>query len=87
MIDEYRSQIDVIDGELLLLLNRRAKLAAQLGTLKAAAGMPRRDKARECQVLARALLANQGPLDGRAITKLFVCIISESRRAQESHNS
>jgi len=82
MVDEYRSQIDVIDTQLLVLLNQRVTLAARLGALKAQAGMPRRDKERERGVLAKVLSANTGPLDHKGVTKIFECIITESRRAQ-----
>jgi chorismate mutase len=82
MVDEYRSQIDVIDTQLLVLLNQRVSLAARVGTLKAKAGMPRRDKERERNVLARVLRTNTGPLDQKGVTKIFECIIAESRRAQ-----
>jgi chorismate mutase / prephenate dehydratase len=61
MVDEYRSQIDVIDIQLLVLLNQRVSLAARVGALKAKAGLPRRDKERERSVLARVLRTNTGP--------------------------
>ena len=81
-IQDYRRQIDIIDDQLLNLLNERAKLAARVGVLKAAAGRPPRDKDREREVLARAIHTNGGPLDIKAVSNIFRCIINETRRAQ-----
>lgn len=81
-IQDYRKQIDIIDDQLLNLLNERAKLAARVGRLKAAAGRPPRDEGREREVLARAIHTNGGPLDIKAVSNIFRCIINETRRAQ-----
>jgi chorismate mutase len=81
-IEYWRTEIDEIDRELLRLLNRRARLAMKVGTLKRAAGLPYCDPERERVVLGRLQQANTGPLDQRAITKLFRRIINESRRVE-----
>lgn len=81
-IEYWRTEIDEIDRELLRLLNRRARLAMKVGTLKRAAGLPYCDPERERVVLGRLQQANTGPLDQRAITKLFRRIINESRRIE-----
>lgn len=82
MIQDYRTQIDLIDDQLLNLLNERAKLVAHIAALKAAAGIPLLDRSRERKILARVLQANSGPLDAKTTTKIFRCIINEIRRAQ-----
>jgi chorismate mutase len=81
-IEYWRTEIDEIDRELLRLLNRRARLAMKVGTLKRAAGLPFSDPERERVVLRRLQQANTGPLDQRAINKLFRRIIGESRRVE-----
>lgn len=81
-IDYWRSEIDEIDRELLRLLNRRARLAMKVGSLKRAAGLPCCDPERERAVLGDLERANAGPLYGRAITKIFRRIIRESRNME-----
>jgi chorismate mutase len=84
-IDEWRTEIDEIDRELLRLLNRRARAAIHIGALKRAAGLPICDPDRERQVLAQMQHANEGPLDEPAVAKLFRRVIRESRRAETRH--
>jgi chorismate mutase len=81
-IDYWRTEIDEVDRELLRLLNRRARLALKVGALKRAAGLPCCDPDREHVVLSTLRQANTGPLDSRAVTKLFRRIIGESRRVE-----
>lgn len=81
-IEYWRTEIDEVDRELLRLLNRRARLAIKVGALKRAAGLPCCDPEREMSVLSTLQQANTGPLDNRAITKLFGRIIRESRRME-----
>lgn len=81
-IEYWRTEIDEVDRELLRLLNRRARLAIKVGALKRAAGLPCCDPEREMLVLSTLQRANTGPLDSRAITKLFGRIIRESRRIE-----
>ena len=81
-IEDWRAQIDEVDGELLRLLNRRARLAAQIGALKRHAGLSLYDAGRERDVIARACRDNRGPLDERAVVELFRHIIRESRRVE-----
>lgn len=81
-IEHWRREIDDIDQELLRLLNMRARLALKVGALKQAADLPFCDPDREQTVLQRLQEINCGPLDERAIDKLFRRIIRESRRVQ-----
>jgi chorismate mutase / prephenate dehydratase len=81
-IEYWRTEIDEVDRELLQLLNRRARLAMKVGSLKKAAGLPFCDPEREQTVLHTLQQANTGPLDRRAITKVFRRIIRESRRVE-----
>lgn len=81
-IEYWRTEIDEIDRELLRLLNRRARLAMKVGALKKAARLPFCDPDRERVVISSLRQANTGPLDSRAVTKLFRRIIGESRRVE-----
>ncbi|HEX5835353.1 MAG TPA: chorismate mutase [Pyrinomonadaceae bacterium] len=81
-IDHWRNEIDEVDAELLRLLNVRARLALKVGALKRAQRLPFCDPDREQYVLTRLRHINTGPLDDRAIYKLFRRIIRESRRIQ-----
>jgi chorismate mutase len=81
-IQDWRSEIDAIDSELLGLLNKRASLAVKVGQSKKLTGVAVYDPAREQEVIERARKANPGPLDEQAIDELFGCIIRESRRIE-----
>ena len=59
---ELRVQIDAIDGELLALLNRRAKVAEQVGEIKRREGSPFFRPDRVAQVIDKIQSANKGPL-------------------------
>lgn len=81
-IEDWRTEIDSIDEELLRLLNRRAQLSAKVAAVKAAYKVPLRDKERERAVLRRARSAALSPLDEEAMSRIFNCILAESRRIQ-----
>jgi chorismate mutase len=81
-IEHWRKEIDEVDAELLRLLNIRARLALKVGALKKAQHLPFCDPDREQYVLTRLRELNTGPLDQRAVHKLFRRIIRESRRIQ-----
>jgi chorismate mutase len=81
-IEHWRKEIDEIDAELLRLLNMRARLALKVGAIKQTLDLPYRDPERERSVLQRLQEINDGPLDERAVGKVFRRIIRESRRVQ-----
>lgn len=81
-VDDWRSRIDELDGELLQLLNERARIALKVGESKKEAGASLCDHTREREVVERMCGANEGPLDDRAIVELYRAIIHESRRIQ-----
>ncbi len=81
-IEHWRREIDDIDAELLRLLNMRARLALKVGAIKQAADIPFLDVDRERTVLQRLQEMNDGPLDERAVGKVFRRIIRESRRLE-----
>ena len=68
-----RQQIDQLDGQLLELLNQRARYAQQVGEIKARhgeAGFIYRPE-REAQVLQRIQESNPGPLSSESVTWFF----------------
>jgi chorismate mutase len=81
-IEDWRVEIDKIDGELLRLLNARAELAVRVGESKRVAGLSVCDRGREREVVARARRDNRGPLDDEAVARLFRAVIRESRLLQ-----
>ena len=81
-IEDWRTEINTLDRELLRLLNQRARLALKVGESKTASGLSLCDHTREREVIERMSEANEGPLDDRAIVELFRAIIHESRRIQ-----
>ena len=81
-IEDWRTEINTLDRELLRLLNKRASLALKVGESKTASGLHLCDHTREREVIERMCETNEGPLDDRAIVELFRAIIHESRRIQ-----
>lgn len=81
-IEDWRSKINRVDQRLLRLLNRRARLAQHIGRIKRRDGRPLWSPRRERVVLQRLARLNAGPLDGRAIGRIFRLIIRESRRSE-----
>jgi monofunctional chorismate mutase len=83
---EYcREKIDQIDTQILALLNRRAEIAKEIGTVKSAAGLPIIDEAREEAVLSTIERDNPGDLSDDAAVRIFRQILDESRRVQVEH--
>jgi chorismate mutase/prephenate dehydratase len=77
-----RGQIDALDDEILERLNARARLARQIGELKADGAAGDAGKVaiyrpeREAQVLRRLKAANPGPLSGEVVARLFREVMS-----------
>jgi chorismate mutase/prephenate dehydratase len=85
-LKSLRSQIDKLDLQILKLVNERAALAADIGSLKNDQGGQVFSPAREEEVLHNVLAANdkhKGPLDGSAVRAIFREIMSASRALQK----
>jgi chorismate mutase/prephenate dehydratase len=76
-LEQLREQIDRLDDELLILANRRAALAQQVGHQKDNGVVLRPE--REAQVMQRLQKQNSGPLSNAAVARLFTEIISQCR--------
>ena len=72
-LERLRGEIDRVDDRLLTTLNERARLAREIGTLKA--GQAYRPE-REAQVLRRIKERNPGPLSAETVALLFREIMS-----------
>lgn len=75
-LDELRRLIDELDAQIVELLNRRARVAVQVGELKRANGAQVYSPSRESEVLRRATELNQGPLTDNAIGAIYREIMS-----------
>lgn len=79
-LDDLRKDIDRVDEVLVRLLNERARVACEIGTLKRQLGIDVYQPEREKQVLAHVRsIAAEGPLGEDAIARLFERIIDEAR--------
>src|SRR3954464_4435088 len=81
-----REQIDAIDAQILGLLNRRAKVAQQVGHVKAETNAPVFRPEREAQVLRSVADRNSGPLDDGDIQTIFREIMSSCRALERRVN-
>lgn len=79
-LEQWRSEIDALDAELLELLNERARIACEIAAIKVASGLAAYDPQRETQVLNRIAGQNKGPLDTQSVRAIFRRIIRETRR-------
>lgn len=77
ILKNCRDQIDAIDEQMLALINARAALAREIGTLKGEGPVYRPE--REAQVLRTLMDKNTGPLSGEAVAGIFRVIMSNCR--------
>lgn len=80
-LKQHRDQIDAIDEQLLVLVNKRAKLARRIGTLKDDGVIYRPE--REAQVLRRLQEHNGGPLSNEAVSNIFRSVMSNCRALEK----
>ncbi|HEY5799122.1 MAG TPA: prephenate dehydratase [Burkholderiaceae bacterium] len=74
-----REQIDAVDAQILELLARRARLAQEVGHVKAKTLAPVFRPEREAQVLLGVAQRNPGPLAGQDVQTIFREIMSACR--------
>jgi chorismate mutase/prephenate dehydratase len=78
-----REQIDAIDAQILDLLNRRARVAQEVGHVKAESNAPVFRPEREAQVLASVAQRNPGPLHDADVQTIFREIMSACRALEK----
>ena len=75
-LEGLRARIDAINGQLVKLLNQRARIAQEIGRLKHSDGAPIYQPMRERQVLEGVVGQNPGPLTDDHLRRIFQEIIS-----------
>ena len=81
-LEDWRREIDSIDEKLVELIEKRAGIAREIGILKAAAGLPVVDAAREDEILRNVAARGLGILNREAVVRIFRAVIGESRNIQ-----
>ncbi|GAU08451.1 prephenate dehydratase [Desulfoplanes formicivorans] len=79
---KLRHQIDEVDSQLLQLLNKRAALSLEVGTIKAKGKFPILNPKREKDLVLNLERLNTGPLPNEHLRRIYREIMSSSRRLQ-----
>lgn len=82
-LKHLRDQIDAIDTQILDLLNRRARIAQEVGHVKAETNAPVFRPEREAQVLRTAAERNPGPLRADDVQTIFREVMSACRALEK----
>lgn len=77
-----RAELDGIDAQLLVLLNRRAEVSLQIGEWKKQRGQPVFSPGQEKQVLERLREKNNGPLNALQLQIIYEAIFIVSKELQ-----
>ncbi len=85
-IKELRREIDRINRELLALLSERGRIAAEIGRIQTALGLPHYDPLRESEMLDALTRENPGPFPAETIKKLFKEIFKASLALEEAED-
>jgi 3-deoxy-7-phosphoheptulonate synthase/chorismate mutase len=83
-LHDLRSEIDTINIQILELLNRRARIASEIGEVQQRLGTTFYDPARESQMLQALEHANQGPFSNETIKALFKEVFRATLALEES---
>ncbi|MDQ4106807.1 MAG: prephenate dehydratase [Actinomycetota bacterium] len=83
-MDELRAGIDAVDEEIVRLLDRRARLAREIGEIKRAKGLETYAPARERRVMDRISSLSEGDFPRRGLEMVFREIISCSISLEEA---
>jgi chorismate mutase / prephenate dehydratase len=82
-LDALRAKIDGLDGDILKLLNERARCAMDIGAIKEGANTPYYVPEREKAVFSRLAAENPGPLTDQAVKAIYREIISSIRALEK----
>ena len=82
-IEDWRQKIDELDRKLVALLSERARAAVEIGKLKRDTNLPVYEPDRERIVFANVQEANEGPLPGRDLVRIYERIIDVMRNIQK----
>lgn len=78
-IEELRKRVNEVDGELVRILNERARIVQELGAFKREAGVPLFDPRREEEILRRVAEINEGPIYDTSMRDIFELIMHRIR--------
>ncbi len=84
-LDDLRKGIDEIDNAILDLLNKRARLAIEVGNIKQKENKPLYVPSREKKIYERLTAINKGPFPNDALKGVFREIISASLSLEHVH--
>ena len=79
---QLRNQIDMVDEELLISLNRRANLVIKVGQIKQKENIDVFDPGREKELMKRLNSLNKGPLRDEILEELFQSLINTLKKLQ-----
>ncbi len=82
MLENLRKNVDEIDEELVELLIRRMAVSKKIGVIKAKAGLPIADAAREISVIQKLKNATTDEHDLAALVNIYRTILEGSRAVQ-----
>jgi chorismate mutase len=83
-LEEYRGEIEEIDGKIIRLIDRRIGISKKIFAAKRTEGKPISDPVRESVVLNKAMdLATELNLDAGAIKNIFEILIAMSVQKQQ----
>ncbi len=74
-----RIRVDEVDGELIRILNERARIVQEIMAIKAEAGAPVYDPKREEEILRRVVERNEGPIYDSSMRDIFELILHRIR--------
>ena len=80
MLDEYRTQINAVDREIVALVNRRLQLVRDLKAFKDANGISFVDPERERQLLEDRERENDGPLSDEGLRGFYTELLALTKR-------
>ena len=79
---QLRNQIDMVDEELLIYLNRRAELVIEVGQIKQKENIDVFDPGREAELMKRLNSLNKGPMENEMLQELFQSLINTLKKLQ-----
>lgn len=82
-LDILRTELDEINKELLMLINKRGELVQKIGKIKTAQGMKKYDPVRERHMLNLIASENEGPFETATMQHLFKEIFKAGLELQE----
>ena len=82
LLNLLRSEIDVIDEQIALLLNERAKKSALIGRIKKFIGHPNYSPQREKEIIKKLMQIADTQLGPSALMRIYERVIDEFRAIQ-----